>query len=57
MARRRDKGEERAVAERRIRGLLLRARAEHLAALTRPGSEPHGVATAALAQVPPEEPG
>jgi len=32
MARRRDKGEERAVAERRIRGLLQRARAEHLAA-------------------------
>ena len=32
MARRRDKGEERAVAERRIRLLLERARAEHLAA-------------------------
>lgn len=32
MARRRDKGEERAVAERRIRTLLARARAEHLAA-------------------------
>ena len=33
MARRRDKGEERAVAERRIRHLLARARAEHLAAV------------------------
>lgn len=32
MARRRDKGEERALAERRIRTLLARARAEHLAA-------------------------
>jgi hypothetical protein len=32
----------------------LRARAEHLAALTRPGSEAHGIATAALAQVPPD---
>ena len=32
----------------------LRARAEHLAALTRPGSEPHGIASAALAQLPPE---
>ena len=31
MAKRRDKGEERAVAERRIRTLLSRARAEHLA--------------------------
>jgi RNase P subunit RPR2 len=31
MARRRDKGEERAVAERRIAALLARARAEHLA--------------------------
>lgn len=31
MAKRRDKGEERAVAERRIRTLLARARAEHLA--------------------------
>jgi RNase P subunit RPR2 len=35
MAKRRDKGEERALAERRIRTLLARARAEHLAA---PGS-------------------
>jgi len=32
----------------------VRARAEHLAALTRPGSEPHAIAEAALAQVPPE---
>lgn len=31
MAKRRDKGEERALAERRIRTLLARARAEHLA--------------------------
>lgn len=31
MAKRRDKGEERALAERRIRTLLSRARAEHLA--------------------------
>ncbi|MFA5942849.1 MAG: hypothetical protein WC876_00080 [Candidatus Thermoplasmatota archaeon] len=31
MAKRRDKGEERAVAERRIRTLLARARSEHLA--------------------------
>ncbi len=35
MARRRDKGEERGLAERRIRTLLQRARAEHLA---HPGS-------------------
>jgi hypothetical protein len=32
----------------------VRARAEHLAALTRPGSEPHAIAEAALAQAPPE---
>ena len=31
----------------------LRARAEHLAALTRPGSEPHAFAEAALAELPP----
>jgi hypothetical protein len=32
----------------------VRARADHLAALTRPGSEPHAIAEAALAQVPPD---
>lgn len=36
MARRRDKGEERAVAERRIQTLLARARAEHLCAPASP---------------------
>ena len=51
MARRRDKGEERALAERRIRTLLARARAEHLAG---PAGSPlpdrYGALTLRLAQ-------
>jgi RNase P subunit RPR2 len=50
MAKRRDKGEERAVAERRIAILLARARAEHLADAASPLPDRYAALVLRLAQ-------
>jgi RNase P subunit RPR2 len=50
MAKRRDKGEERAVAERRISTLLARARAEHLADAASPLPDRYAALSLRIAQ-------
>lgn len=50
MAKRRDKGEERAIAERRIATLLARARAEHLADAASPLPDRYAALSLRIAQ-------